>query len=100
MFFGIVAAIIAASGKKVPTIQSGSYLVFDLQTNITDAPPRVDLGDLSERQSETLQLHSLTRALHAASDDSRIKGILIVGSLSPSGYGSGYGALAEVRAPL
>jgi protease-4 len=51
-------------------------------------------------RQEVLQLREVTRALKAAAGDSRIKGLLVVGSLQPGGYGSGYAALEEVRAAL
>ena len=35
-----------------------------------------------------------------AARDKRIAGVLLTGALSPSGYGSGYAALKEVRAAL
>lgn len=100
LFIGLVGAIVAVGQKKAPEVETGSYLVFDLSTNITDAPPPFDLSDLTNGRTDVLQLRSITRALrHAASDD-RIKGVLLLGDLSPNGLGSGYAALREVRAAL
>jgi protease-4 len=42
----------------------------------------------------------VTTALEAAAHDPRIRGVLLVGSLVPGGYGAGYAALREVRAAL
>ncbi len=102
LFIGFVGAVAAMNGTKKPvTIENGSYVVFDLDANITDAPPRVDFGVLThDDRPETLQLRSVTHALRAAATDDRVKGVLMTGSLSPAGYGSGYAALKEIRAAL
>ena len=101
LFIGFIGAIVAMNqGKKQVVVDDGSYLVFDLSSNITDAPPPFDLGDLTQGHSDTIQLRSLTRAIRYAGNDSRIRGILLLGNLSPNGYGTGYAALKEVRAAL
>ncbi len=104
LFIGIVGAVVSAGLRNAPDraarVESGSYLVFDLSTNITDAPPLFDLSGLTDTSPQTLQLRTATRAIRAASSDSRIAGILLKGSLQPQGFGSGYGALQEVRAAL
>ena len=104
LFFGILGAIVSMSVKStnaaVTKVENGSYLVFDLSANITDAPPVFDFGQLSNDRLETLQLRTVIRALSAAATDDRIKGIMIKGSLRSEGYGSGYGALQEIRAAL
>lgn len=98
---GILGAIIAMSGeKKAPSFERGSYLVFDLSANITDAPPQVDFSQFTGDHTSTLQLRSVTRALRAAKTDDRVAGILLKGSLTPMGYGSGLAVLKEVRAAL
>ena len=100
LFLGFLAAMAAAGGKeRAPAFEKGSYLVFDLSTNITDAPPPVNLGMLGGKR-DTLQLRTVTRALRAAAKDERIAGIYITGDLSPAAFGSGYAALKEVRAAL
>jgi protease-4 len=101
LFIGFIGALIAmGQQKKAPAVESGSYLVFDLSTNITDAPPPFDLGDFSQGRTDTLQLRSITRALRYAANDGKIKGLLLLGNLSPGGYGTGYAALKEVRAAI
>jgi protease IV len=103
LFLGVLGAIISLGAKKTATagrIETGSYLVFDLSTNITDAPPAFDFGLLDHDREATLQLRSVTRALRAAAHDSRIAGVLVMGSLRPDGLGSGYGAMREVRNAL
>jgi protease-4 len=101
LFIGFIGAIAAMSGKqKIETVEQGSYLVFDLDANITDSPPLVDLSAFTGGRAETLQLRVVTRALRAAARDNRIAGVLLKGALTPSGYGTGYAALREVRQAL
>jgi len=101
LFIGFIGAIVAlGQQKKAPEVEAGSYLVFDLSSNITDAPPPIDLGDLNNGRTDVLQLRSITRALRYAAHDSKIRGVLLLGNLSPAGYGSGWAALREVRAAL
>ena len=101
---GIIGAIISVGAKhaKVSSakVEQDSYLVLDLSTNITDAPPPIDFSDFSSTRLETLQLRSVTRGLDRASKDSHIKGLLLVGSFNPSGLGSGFAALSEMRLAL
>jgi protease-4 len=77
----------------------GSYLVLDLSTNFSDAPPHLDLAALGGRE-ESLQLRAATRSLRAAATDERITGVYLTGDLNPAGYGSGHAALRELRAAL
>jgi len=104
IFIGILGALISvgvhhATPKSV-RIQSGSYLVFDLSANITDSPAPFDLTDLAGDRDSTLQLRAVIRALREAANDNRIAGILLTGSLQPSGLGSGYGEIQELRTAL
>lgn len=98
LLLGFLAALAALGGseKSTPAFERGSYLVMDLSTNITDAPPAVDLGTFGGRH-ETLQLRTVTRALRMAATDDRIAGIYVTGDLTPAAFGSGYAALREVR---
>ncbi len=101
LFVGFVGVIAAMGNKqKVETVEKGSYLVFDLEANITDAPPVVDFALFTGGRIETLQLRTATRAIRAAAKDDRIAGVLLKGSLSPAGYGTGFAALREVREAL
>lgn len=102
--FGLVVAL-STFKPEAKSIESGSYLVFDLSANITDAPPAFDgvgpaalLGRGDD--SQALQLRTVTRALKEAGKDKRIAGVLLLGSLAPEGFGSGFAALNEVRAAL
>ncbi len=102
-FFAVMAA--SASQRPAPSVEKGSYLVFDLSMNISDAPPPFDTGILAEAFGgssgpKTLQLRQVTQALAEAKNDGRVAGILITGQLEPDGYGSGFAALKEVRAAI
>jgi protease-4 len=98
---GFVAALAAMGGgeKATPDFERGSYLVFDLSTGIQDAPEAIDLGPFSSNRG-TLQLRTITHALHAAAKDDRIVGVFITGDIDASAFASGYAALKEVRAAL
>lgn len=100
--FLLIAALAAMGQKKPVAVESGSYLVFNLSTNIQDTPSQAEgLEELMEvfggEGSRMLQLREVTRSLQAAAKDDDIKGLYLTGSLQPSGYGAGYGALREVR---
>ena len=101
LLIGFIGAIIAmGQQKKAPEVVSGSYLVFNLSSNITDSPPPIDFGELGNGERDTMQLRSVTRAVRYAAHDSRIRGILLIGNLAPSGLGSGFAAMREVRSAL
>lgn len=101
LFVGFFAALAALGGaeKSAPAFERGSYLIFNLSTNITDAPPPVDLSMFGARR-DSVQLRTVTRALRAAARDERIAGVFITGDLNPAAFGSGYAALKEVRGAL
>lgn len=102
LVIGFVGAIAAIGGgeKATPELERGAYVVFDLSTNITDAPPPIDFGSLGVARDDHLQLRTVTRALRAAAKDERIAGVFVTGGLRPASYGSGYAALSEVRAGI
>lgn len=95
---GLLAAI--GGGDKAPTVERGAYVVYDLSTNLSDAPPPVDLAMFTGDGEKTLQVRTVTRALRAAAHDSRISGVFLKGSVLSLNYGSGFAALKEVRAAL
>ena len=107
--FLIGIGVLAAMGSKKPAvIESGSFLVFDLSSVITDAPPKSTPSEfLAALEGEndnpkTLQLRLVTHALQAAAKDARINGVFLHGSLPAGGstYGNGFAALKEVREAL
>jgi protease-4 len=102
LFIGFVGAIAAMGGgeKAAPEFEKGSYVVFDLSSNITDAPPPIDFGSFGGGHDDTVQLRTVTRALRAAAKDERVAGVFVTGGLRPASFGSGFAALKEVRAAL
>ncbi|MCC5023488.1 MAG: signal peptide peptidase SppA [Candidatus Synoicihabitans palmerolidicus] len=102
LFFVGLAAL---GNKDQVVITPGSYLVFDLATNIMDAPAQFDdsalvaafLGQDIPAQQQT---RLVTRALYEAASDDRIKGVLLTGSFAPAGYGTSFATLQEVRRAL
>ena len=101
LFIGFIAALAAVGGgdKATPVFERGSYLVFDLSSNISDAPPPFESMFFSDRPA-TLQLRTVTRAIRSAAKDDKIAGVFITGDLTPTAFGSGYAALKEVRDAL
>jgi protease-4 len=99
---GLLLLVLLAAGSSEgsgPKFEKGSYLVFDLGTPITDAPPAFDLGGL-RRRAESTQVRQVVRALRAAAKDDRVAGVYLSGDLSLSSLGGGYASLREVRAAL
>ena len=97
-------AMLAALGEQQPQqqhVEKGSFLVVDLNTNITDAPSPFEgggkLAALFGADGNRLQLRLMLEALRRAQTDGRIRGLLLIGNLMPQDYGSGYAALREVR---
>jgi protease-4 len=104
MFLMFVALVmLAALGESQPqqTVEKGSFLVVDLNTNITDAPSPFEgggkLAGMFGADGNRIQLRMVLAALKAAQKDDRIQGLLLTGNLMPQDYGSGYAALREVR---
>jgi len=101
LLIGAIATMSSQKAAKTVRLQPGSYLVFDLSTNINDAPPPFDFGPFAGANTNgQLQLRQVVRGLHAAAEDGRIAGILLKGTLSPRGLGSGFAAMREVRGAL
>jgi protease-4 len=105
VFSAVLIGILIASGEQGSRVPKDAMLVLDLSMNVTDTPQADD--DLSvlrnalvSDQPPTVHLRALLSAVEAAANDERIKGIYIHGSFHPSGMGSGFGALKEVRGAL
>jgi protease-4 len=99
---GILVLFVIAAGsseRSGPKIEKGAYVVLDLGTPISDAPPTFDLGGFRGR-SETMQIRQVVRALRAAAKDERIAGVYLSGDLSLGSLGGGYASLREVRLAL
>ena len=98
----LLLGAIAVMGEKPVVLTKGAYLVLDLSANIQDTPLQNEgLEDLAEAfggaSAHVLQTRDVTRALQAAANDSDIAGLYIAGQVLPTGYGSGFAALKEVR---
>jgi protease IV len=100
-------AILASMGEeaKVTRFEQGSYLVLNLDgTNLTDAPPLVESGGfaaiLAGDTPQVLSLRKAVRGLRHAAKDHRVRGVFVTGLFMPDGYGTGFAALAELRAAL
>ncbi len=99
--FALIAAM-AAMGQTTPSLENDSFLVLDLDANISDSPEQFNDSALADalmgnQGPAVLQLRAVTRALDRAATDKRITGLFITGALSPSDYGSSFAALSEVR---
>lgn len=100
LMIGVLGALAAMGGGHKTNVEAGSYLVLDLSSAITEAPPTVDFRFLGSNRPPSLQLRTITRALRAAATDDRIVGVLLKGDALPTGYGGGLGTLKEVRGAL
>ncbi len=106
VFFVALAVLMGGGEKRQPTVEKGAYLVFDMSVNVTDAPEQLNPGALMEAlagggdEPRQLQLRQVTGALKAAAEDGRIAGVFLCGRFQPSGYGTGYAALREIREAL
>ncbi|WP_221028871.1 signal peptide peptidase SppA [Actomonas aquatica] len=104
MFIGLM--VISKLGEPPkPQVEKGAYLVFDLSSNISDAPQEIDNNAIIAAFSgqdlpSQLQTRLVTRALRAAAKDDRIEGVLLKGSFAPAGYGTSFATLQEVRRAL
>ena len=101
----IVFVGLASLGKQAPVVQDSSVLVYNLASNVQDRPVGMTGREfideaMGQAGSGSLSLRSVTRAIRAAGEDKRIKALLLQGSVSPQGYGSGFAALKEVRAAI
>ncbi len=94
------------AGQKTPDVLPNSLLVVDLSVPITDAPAGFDpsqfLAGLQEGGGGEARvvLRDVLSAIEHAANDRRIAGVFVTGTVVPTGYASGYGALREVRQAL
>ncbi len=102
---GLVIGLARLGSKQEPKIERGAFLVVDMSMNITDTPPPSDeaqrFGHLfGGDDTPAVSLRETLDAINAAAKDDRIAGIFLHGSFAPSGYGTGFAALKEVREAL
>jgi protease IV len=80
-------------------VKEKSLLVFNLSTNISDAPPSSSLADsLGGQSTDKLTLRQVIAAIEKATLDDNIVGLLLYGRSSVGDYG--YATLAEVHQAL
>jgi len=105
VFTAVLIGILISTAEREPGVPRDAMLVVDLSMNVTDTPqPSDDLdalrGAIVGNEVPTVHLRALLSALEIAATDEQIRGIYIHGSFLPSGLGSGFGALKEVRDAL
>ncbi len=103
--FGLLVAAAALSEPRSAAVTTGSYLVFDLRMNITEAPAQFDDSAFTAALSGSdlpgqFQHRLVVRALHEAAADDRIDGLVIKGSFTPAGFGTSFASLQEIRRAL
>lgn len=103
-FILIIGIVATAGGEKPVVVRKGSVLVIDLDQSFVDAPTpaakRSFLDDALARGDNAMPLRATTIALRAAAGDDDISAVYLRGNISPTGYGSGYAALRELRAAI
>lgn len=102
VMLAVLFMIIGSLSQSAPQVADGSLLVFDMSMSVQDRPVGMTRGALIDEVmggsgERVVSLLTLTRGLRAAASDDRIKGLLLTGSFSVDGYGSGFAALKEVR---
>jgi len=94
--FLLLSSLISSDSSLV---KEKSVLVFNLATNISDAPPSSSLADsLTSESRTTLNLRQVIAAIEKAALDDNIVGLLIYGRGTVGEYG--YATLTEVRQAL
>ncbi|WP_017293759.1 signal peptide peptidase SppA [Geminocystis herdmanii] len=85
--------------NNTPKIENQSALVFNLNTQISDAQSESSLSSLlSSDTVPTLTLREITSAINKASEDDRITALYLDGSRG--NLTTGYASLAEIRTAL
>jgi protease-4 len=109
LFFGVgvflVFGALAALVPTAPAVPKQAILVFDLNTNIPDSVKDPGPGEALQRAfqgriEDGTALPVLIQALDQASRDADIAALFLTGNLRAEGYGSGYGALTELKAAI
>lgn len=98
----LVLIALLSGGDEEVGVPEGSVLVVDLSMTITDGPLLSDgsvIVDAALGSSDppAMSLLEVTRALHRAATDDRIKAVLLRGSLLSDAGGSSLAVLTEVR---
>jgi len=102
----LFVAIASSSRDTGPQVEADSILTFDLSEEITDssaaAEPRAIIGAALSGGSRgnSIPLRTAIESIRRSTTDDRIKGLLLYGSIQPTGSGSGFATLREVRQAL
>lgn len=105
LFLLVMATAFSGMSAPEPVVKKGSILVFDMNAVIQDSPVSLTQEQLineafGQGGPQTLSLREVLYAIEEASDDMRISGLYLRGSLQSRNYGSGFAALKEVRAAI
>ena len=98
LLFGVLTTL----GPATPAMPKKAILIFDLNTNIPDSVKDPGPGEALQRAiqgriEDGTALPVLIHALDQAAQDSNIAALYLTGNLRTEGYGSGYGALTELK---
>lgn len=99
---GVIASLAEEPSIEVP---AGSVLVLNLNTTIHDTPPSGSLAaiieaTLSDTPQPTTYLLKLLDTIERAKTDDAVAALLLHGNLQAQGYGSGLGAISELRGAI
>ncbi len=106
LFFGVgvflLFGVLTTLGPVTPPMPKKAILIFDLNTNIPDSVKDPGPGEALQRAiqgriEDGTALPVLIHALDQAAQDSNIAALYLTGNLRTEGYGSGYGALTELK---
>jgi protease IV len=98
----LVLGLLATLAPTAPVVPKKAVLVFDLNTNIPDSAQDPGPGEalqrvLRGRIEDGNALPALIHAIDRAAQDPDISALFLTGNLRAEGYGSGYGALVELK---
>lgn len=101
----LLLGALTALAPTAPVVPKRAILVFDLNTNIPDSVKDPGPGEAMQRAfqgriTDGVALPVLIQALDRAARDTDIAALFLTGNLRTEGYGSGYGALTELKAAL
>jgi len=103
-FFGATFSALLMT-DRTPRVERDSVLIFDMSSNITDAPPAAEFAQLVEQSMgrpavPSHSLRTVTESIRRAATDDRISAVFLMGNFIPQGYGTGFSTLREVRMAL
>jgi len=104
LIFVVIAVGIGLMQKPSVKIKENSVLVIDLGRGIVDSPVERNLEDyirfFQASHESSISLFEILEAIDRASQDTRIKGILIKGNAGSSKYNAGIATFHEVKRAL